>query len=70
RLNQAIVHLLSYENSLAQYVPSDKDALQTLVTSTEADIAKLSQNYRGAIQKQTILTEAKADIHISEQFIK
>lgn len=43
RLNQAIVHLLSYENSLAQYVPSDKDALQTLVTSIEADIAKLSK---------------------------
>ncbi|MEK5487367.1 hypothetical protein [Lysinibacillus sp. FSL M8-0355] len=70
RLNQAIVHLLSYENSLAQYVPSDKDALQTLVTSIEADIAKLSQNYRGAIQNQTILTEAKADIKKVEQFIK
>ncbi|WP_155591516.1 hypothetical protein [Lysinibacillus cavernae] len=70
RLNQAIVHLLSYENSLAHYVPSDKDALQALVTSIEADIAKLSQNYRGAIQNQTILTEAKADIKKVEQFIK
>ncbi|MGG2073232.1 hypothetical protein AB1J28_07775 [Lysinibacillus irui] len=70
RLNQAIVHLLSYENSLAQYVPSDKDTLKALVTSIEEDIAKLSPNYRGAIQNQAILTEAKSDIKKVEQFIK
>jgi len=70
RLNQAIVNLLSYSNGIPQYVPSDKDSLQGVVNTIEADIAKLSQNYRGAVQNLTILNEAKADIKKVEQFIK
>ncbi|WEA37895.1 hypothetical protein [Lysinibacillus fusiformis] len=70
RLNLAIVNLLSYSNGISQYVPSDKDSLQGVVNTIEADIAKLSQNYRGAVQNQTILNEAKADIKKVEQFIK
>ncbi|KPN96098.1 hypothetical protein [Lysinibacillus sp. ZYM-1] len=70
RLNQAIVNLLSYTNGLSQYVPSDKDSLLGVVNTIEADIAKLSQNYRGAVQNLTILNEAKSDIKKVEQFIK
>ncbi|WP_341299663.1 hypothetical protein MHB44_14030 [Lysinibacillus sp. FSL H8-0500] len=70
RLNQAIVQLLAYENARVQYVPADKDALSKLVTAIEEDIAKLSPNYRVAVQNQTILKEVQTDIKKVEQFIK
>lgn len=70
RLNQEIVALLAYENSLVKYVPTNIKALQTAVEAIEKDIAKLSQNYRSAVQNQTILSDAKQDIKKVEQFIK
>lgn len=70
KLNQAIINLLSYENSLVKYVASDVDSLQASVKTIEADIEKLSQSYRAAVQNQAILSEAKSDIKKVEQFIK
>lgn len=70
RLNQAIINLLSYEHSLVKYVASDIDSLQEAVKTIEADIEKLSQSYRAAVQNQAILTEAKSDIKKVEQLIK
>ncbi|MED3803157.1 hypothetical protein P4562_14625 [Lysinibacillus xylanilyticus] len=70
RLNQAIVELLTYENSFVKYVPTSKESLQAAVETIEKDIAKLSQNYRATVQNQTILSDAKSDIKKVEQFIK
>lgn len=70
RLNQAIVELLTYENSFAKYVPTSIESLQTAVETIEKDIAKLSQNYRATVQNQSILSDAKSDIKKIEQFIK
>ncbi|QDP99231.1 hypothetical protein FOH38_00965 [Lysinibacillus fusiformis] len=70
RLNQAIVAILSYENSLVKYVPTSMESLKGTVEAIEADIAKLSKNYQVTVQNQTILNEAKQDIKKIEQFIK
>ena len=70
RLNQAIVALLSYENSLVKYVPTSMESLKVAVEAIETDIAKLSKNYQVTVQNQTILNEAKQDIKKIEQFIK
>ncbi|MFJ8514304.1 hypothetical protein [Lysinibacillus xylanilyticus] len=70
RLNQAIVELLTYENSFVKYVPTSKESLQAAVETIEKDIAKLSQNYRATVQNQTILSDAKSDIKKVEQLIK
>ncbi|MFJ7368215.1 hypothetical protein ACIQVU_02020 [Lysinibacillus sp. NPDC098008] len=70
RIQQAIVQLLRYENSYVRYVATDKDALQQLIATIEADIAKLSPHYRAAVQNQAILQEAKADSKKVEQFLK
>jgi len=70
RLNQEIVALLAYENSLVKYVPTSIESLQTAVEAIDKDIAKLSQNYRSTVQNQAILSDAKSDIKKIEQFIK
>ncbi|MGE7093142.1 hypothetical protein ACQKII_17125 [Lysinibacillus sp. NPDC048646] len=70
RLNQAIVALLSYEDSLVKYVPTSMESLKVAVEAIETDIAKLSKNYQVTVQNQTILNEAKQDIKKIEQFIK
>ncbi|MEB2280745.1 hypothetical protein LAV73_12135 [Lysinibacillus xylanilyticus] len=70
RINQAIVALLTYENSYVKYVPTSLESLQAAVETIEKDIAKLSQNYRATVQNQAILSDAKADIKKVEQFIK
>ena len=62
RINQAIVALLTYENSYVKYVPTSLESLQAAVETIEKDIAKLSQNYRATVQNQAILSDAKADI--------
>ena len=68
-LNQAIINLLTYENSLVKYVAADVDSLQEIVKTLEADIEKLSQSYRAAVQNQAILTEAKSDIKRSSNLL-
>ena len=69
RINQAVIALLNYENSLIKYEADSIEALKAAIEAIEADIAKVSKSYQSTVQDQ-ILDDAKQDIKKFEQFIK